>query len=1074
MRVTIDLMKKSTQIIDLSNVINPRVGDDDLLLPLHICYGDNLYDMRENDVEFLTQDTNKNNIYIAGTCNTNTPGDNLYTGDLTFRFPAGTFKVDGTYDPDQTMFRIVDKATQKVISSVNVKITVMKNAIEFNFDPDKSSYDSRAETMLQDFHDKGQAMLDEIKDLNNQAKSNASGDTAATANAAKKQAYQNAGDISDLKGEVAGARGRFADLPGREDAQDTAISQKENIADANANYAALQQKDAQQDAAIAQKAGKFELEDKLSRMDLQPEAFENEAALKAKYPNGKSGLMVTADTGHKYIWSNGSWTDAGIYQAVGIADGSVTGKQIANNSIQADKLEDVFIENLVKLPNQTPMQLSVNTFSNPVNDSVNGFIYIQNEPVLGYGPLKFSVVANLAGDYNFYTLEKIYIDANNFKMKITATETVTLTAGLNEFQSSLTASGGVTYYGMQIKNGTPMQRVNKEYPPAFASNTTVKGEIGEEFDTHKVNLAETGNTETEGFFAELENQIDVKTMDNITQQASDFLTYGTTLHFDPENAKIVQQPTTPTGDGLQQIDPDSFTFWGIRLANQNKKFNGFNLKMKLSTLDYKIQRYRFCGIVKSLKTDKISYSYTDINPLVNYDVPTYVCFKFNQNFNLSDDLIIGVSIVDLNNQVTSTNSTGAILTNGIDNNLYNDGTNLKNAIYYTLAPGDVRDIDWVNAWLNNSGTSAKNYSGLDYQLLDGDIALNYSVLDSTINANAQLIKSVSDQVKLLMNRRQMQLKLVENGDSFGFVGRWWTEKDNDKDYHMTNNDGSEVFFRTSGSETITPIWYKKGIATNVYYAYSIDNGPINRVLTGTAITIGDQQEHIVRLTVDGVTEGDGKKWSGNYAIGFGGLSENVQTTGLLPHSPLIHFYGDSITEGVRALGITTTGDMGDTNSVTGSYSYMTAKKLTAAPYIVGYGATGIEATGSFNTLINTISNLCDGKNLTVKQEPDLIVVNMGTNDASNPAQQFSNDYTAAINHLRVMYPGVQIACMVPFNQTHANDIASAIAGIPECSLISTEGWAADMEFADGTHPTVKGAEVASDKLAQALISNNLI
>lgn len=320
MRVTIDLMKKSTQIIDLSNVINPRVGDDDLLLPLHICYGDNLYDMRENDVEFLTQDTNKNNIYIAGTCNTNTPGDNLYMGDLTFRFPAGTFKVDGTYDPDQTMFRIVDNATQKIISSVNVKITVMTNAIEFNFDPNQSSYDSRAETMLQDFHDKGQAMLDEITDLNNQAKSNVSGDTATTAEQAKEQASKNADDIAGLQGEVAGARGRFADLPGREDAQDTAISQKETIFNANANYAALQQKDAQQDAAIAQKAGKFELEDKLSQMDLQPEGFENEAALKAKYPNGKSGIMVTVDTGHKYIWANSTWTDAGIYQAVGIAE----------------------------------------------------------------------------------------------------------------------------------------------------------------------------------------------------------------------------------------------------------------------------------------------------------------------------------------------------------------------------------------------------------------------------------------------------------------------------------------------------------------------------------------------------------------------------------------------------------------------------------------------------------------------------------------------------------------------------------------------------------------------------------
>ena len=339
MRVTIDLMKKSTQIIDLSNVINPRVGDDDLLLPLHICYGDNLYDMRENDVEFLTQDTNKNNIYIAGTCNTNTPGDNLYTGDLTFRFPAGTFKVDGTYDPDQTMFRIVDKATQKVISSVNVKITVMKNAIEFNFDPDKSSYDSRAETMLQDFHDKGQAMLDEITGLNNQAKSNVSGDTAATANEAKQQANANAGDISDLKGEVAGARGRFADLPGREDAQDTAISQKETIVNANANYAALQQKDAQQDVILTNKADKFELENKLAQMHVEPEGFKNLDDLKAKYPNGNSNLNVTVDNGHLLIWLNNAWNDCGQFQTAGIDQALVD--QIKEISEQLNMLPEL-------------------------------------------------------------------------------------------------------------------------------------------------------------------------------------------------------------------------------------------------------------------------------------------------------------------------------------------------------------------------------------------------------------------------------------------------------------------------------------------------------------------------------------------------------------------------------------------------------------------------------------------------------------------------------------------------------------------------------------------------------------
>lgn len=319
MRVTIDLMKKSTQIIDLSDVINPRVGDDDLLLPLHIVYGDNQTDMRGKDVEFISEDTNKQRIYVGGTCNTDTPGDNLYMGNLTFRFPANTFKADGTYDPDKTMFRIVDKATNKVISSVNVKITVMKNNIEFDFDPDNTSYDSRLEEMLHGFHDKGQAMLDDIKNLNDQAKSNVSGDTAATAQEAKKQADTNAGDISDLKGEVAGARGRYADLPGREDAQDTAISQKETIVNANANYAAFNQKNAQQDAILANKADKFELENKLAQMNLQPEMYADLDAVKAAYPNGATKLIAT-DDGYLALYRNGQWIKGPVFQAVGLTD----------------------------------------------------------------------------------------------------------------------------------------------------------------------------------------------------------------------------------------------------------------------------------------------------------------------------------------------------------------------------------------------------------------------------------------------------------------------------------------------------------------------------------------------------------------------------------------------------------------------------------------------------------------------------------------------------------------------------------------------------------------------------------
>lgn len=59
---------------------------------------------------------------------------------------------------------------------------------------------------------------------------------------------------------------------------------------------------------------------KLSAMSLVPETFENLTALKAKYPDGKLGLFITADTGHKYIWANNVWTDAGVYQAIGLSD----------------------------------------------------------------------------------------------------------------------------------------------------------------------------------------------------------------------------------------------------------------------------------------------------------------------------------------------------------------------------------------------------------------------------------------------------------------------------------------------------------------------------------------------------------------------------------------------------------------------------------------------------------------------------------------------------------------------------------------------------------------------------------
>ena len=75
------------------------------------------------------------------------------------------------------------------------------------------------------------------------------------------------------------------------------------------------------------------INDKLSQISSVPETFANLAALQSTYPKGKTGLFVTADNGHKYIWANSKWTDAGVYQSTGLADGSVTPSKLAPSLI---------------------------------------------------------------------------------------------------------------------------------------------------------------------------------------------------------------------------------------------------------------------------------------------------------------------------------------------------------------------------------------------------------------------------------------------------------------------------------------------------------------------------------------------------------------------------------------------------------------------------------------------------------------------------------------------------------------------------------------------------------------------
>lgn len=112
---------------------------------------------------------------------------------------------------------------------------------------------------------------------------------------------------------------------------------------------------------VVKKADKDYINNYLSQISYSPETVASLDELKSKYPNGKPGLFITADNGHKYIWSNNAWTDAGIYQSVGVADDSISANKVKANISPGFIVND---GNTVPNFNLTTGQLEINSSLN--------------------------------------------------------------------------------------------------------------------------------------------------------------------------------------------------------------------------------------------------------------------------------------------------------------------------------------------------------------------------------------------------------------------------------------------------------------------------------------------------------------------------------------------------------------------------------------------------------------------------------------------------------------------------------------------------------------------------------------
>ncbi len=298
-----------------------------------------------------------------------------------------------------------------------------------------------------------------------------------------------------------------------------------------------------------------------------------------------------------------------------------------------------------------------------------------------------------------------------------------------------------------------------------------------------------------------------------------------------------------------------------------------------------------------------------------------------------------------------------------------------------------------------------------------------------------------------------------------YMGRWFDKDIDGIPHKITLTDGAHLYFMVENATSFDVAFTVITTGAEPYFAYSIDGGePVRQHITEPTVTLPDTGRHTVRIIADGMTEGEGK-WDQEKGFAVRSItpSEGGSLIGIRPTEKVIFFYGDSITEGIRALNMNATSDG---NSATNAYSWQCAEALGATPYLIGYGATGILMTGSFHTMQNAIDYLSDGRPVDKSVTPDVIVVNHGTNDGGQDRKTFEEALTATLGHLRETYPDTPIVYLIPFNQAHARVIASAVESMDNAYVVETKGWR--ITYTDGLHPDAAGAKYAGEKLAAEL------
>lgn len=372
------------------------------------------------------------------------------------------------------------------------------------------------------------------------------------------------------------------------------------------------------------------------------------------------------------------------------------------------------------------------------------------------------------------------------------------------------------------------------------------------------------------------------------------------------------------------------------------------------------------------------------------------------------------------------------------------------------------------AYGSNVGNVGDTFETVDHTDMAIDLGVYAEYKGQLEIINDDLLKRIEKFNSLPSLTNFLLPRYTQINEPVGFVGRWFDSTINGTNVKSTINQGSELYFKVKNTTSINVNFIVNTAYKTPYFAYSIDGADMTRQLvTSPTLPTVSLDEHIIRVVVDGVTEAE-NKWIGEKGFAFKDITVDSTgtVTGVLPKNKKIMFFGDSITEGIRVLNMNADSDG---NSATGAFPYIASTNLNAISYRVGFGGAGVTkgGNGGVPSLINFIDNMTKNR-LAPYYEPDVVVVNIGTNDFDADTDVFKSQYTAVINRLLIKYSGTPLFIMVPFNGTRKSEITDITNNKKGVYMVDTTGW--DISTTDGLHPDVAGSIKAGTKLSDYIIS----